>query len=91
MTFAAIALVVVGGAWLVHQLLLWMERRRWIFYLHTRATKGAAGAALLNVQQLFEPGKRTYIERAQYDERAERESGAGRSSEPATKRPEHDH
>jgi len=60
----------------LHVMLLAMERRGWIFYKNVKPTKGAAGAGLLAVHQLFEPGKRTYIEREQYDERAAPEAGA---------------
>ena len=73
----ALAAVLVGA--LVHQVLLAMERRGWIFYVNVKAKKGAAGAGLLSIHQLFEPGKQTYIERAQYDER----SAPGAAAPPA--------
>jgi hypothetical protein len=46
--FAAIAVIVL---WALHLLGLWMERRGWIYYWHTRATSGAASAALGSAMQ----------------------------------------
>lgn len=53
----------------LHRLALWMERRGWIFYKHTRASSGAASAALGNAMQelnaFAEPQARYAIEERQ--------------------------
>lgn len=50
----------------LHKIALWMERRGWIFYKQTRATSGAASAALGNAMQdlnaFAEPQARYAIE-----------------------------
>ena len=57
------------GLFALHHLALWMERRGWIFYKHTRATSGAASAAFGNAMQelnaFAEPQARYAIEEQQ--------------------------
>ena len=53
---------VLAALYAVHRLALWMERRGWLYYRHTRGSSGSLGSAFLEVQALFEPGKRHVLE-----------------------------
>jgi hypothetical protein len=64
----AIALGLFG----LHRLALWMESRGWIYYLKTRASGGALASAILELQQIAQPGTR-YILEMKHESRAERD------------------
>ena len=68
---AAIALGLFG----LHRLALWMESRGWIHYVKTRASGGALASAILELQQIAQPGTR-YILEMKRESRAERDDGS---------------
>lgn len=51
----------------LHRLALWMERRGWLYYTHSRPSSSTLGSAFLEVQSLVEPGKRIVLEAARDD------------------------
>jgi hypothetical protein len=59
------------------RLLLWMERRGWIYY-RKRSPSGGSGVgnALLEVQSLIEPDKKEILEVMREDKSEQAESGA---------------
>jgi hypothetical protein len=75
-----IPLFVILGAlvlYSVDRLLLWMERRGWIYYRKRSGSGGSgAGNALLEIQSLIEPDKKQIIEVMREDKREQAESGA---------------
>jgi hypothetical protein len=64
----AIALGLFG----LHRLALWMESRGWVYYMETRASGGALASAILELQQIAQPGTR-YILEMKRESRAERD------------------
>ena len=73
--FIAIAAVTVA-VFLLDQLMLWVERRGWIYYRKRQPSGGSGvGNALLEVQSLIEPDKRAMIE-VREEKREEDDSGA---------------
>jgi hypothetical protein len=59
----------------LHRLALWMERRGWLYYKHTRGSSSSLGNAFLHVQSIIEPGKRHVLEQRLDEEREENEPG----------------
>lgn len=53
---------VLAGLYGLHRLALWMEAKGWIFYLHKKASGNALGNAVLNVQQILQPGPEHVLE-----------------------------
>ena len=68
MWIVAIAL----GLFALHRLALWMESRGWIYYVKTRAIGGALASAILELQQIAQPGTR-YILEMKRESRAEQD------------------
>ena len=66
--------ILLGAAGLYgfDRLALWMERRGWIYWRKKHGSSGTLGAALLEVQAIFEPSKRHVLE-VRRDERSEDE------------------
>lgn len=78
MKFALIAIglaVAPAGIYGLHRLLLWMERKGWIFYWHKRSSVGAGGNILMNVSAFYDPGIRHTIEVLHRDEIEEQYAG----------------
>ena len=67
---------VVSGLYGMHRLLLWMETRGWVYYIHKKASPNTLGNAVLGVQQLFQPGTEHVLEVRQ-DERAQQDDAGG--------------
>lgn len=65
---------VLGG---LHLTALWMERRGWIFYKHTKASSSSASNAFMSVQAIFEPRAEYLVEGRRSDE-----SGAVEDADP---------
>ena len=61
---AALELLTLGvlSIYAVHRLLVWMERRGWIYYRRRRGTSAALGNALLNVQSFYQPSVKEVLE-----------------------------
>ena len=59
--FILLGSLLVAGI-LVDRVLLWMERRGWLFYRTIRPDFRNVGPAFLEVQRLFEPGVEHVIE-----------------------------
>ena len=57
-----LVLMVPVGIFCVDRLLLWMERRGWIYYRITRPDPRNLGPAFLEVQSLFESEKKYILE-----------------------------
>jgi hypothetical protein len=53
---------IVLGLFALHRLALWMESRGWIYYVKTRASGGALASAILELQQIAQPGTRYILE-----------------------------
>jgi hypothetical protein len=69
------AVAAAAGLFVLHLLALWMERRGWIFYKHTRPSSTAVGNAFLEVQKLVEPSRQAQIEQRTGEKREEDEEG----------------
>ena len=52
---AVVTAVAVAAVLGLDRVLLWMERRGWIFYRHRRAAPGTLGSALLELESLMPP------------------------------------
>jgi hypothetical protein len=50
-------LVAIAGLILMDQLLLWVEKKGWIYYRKTRSKSSAAGGAMMG-GNVFDPGVR---------------------------------
>jgi hypothetical protein len=46
----------------LHLLALWMERKGWIYYTHTKPGGSSLGNAFLEVQSILEPNKKHLIQ-----------------------------
>ena len=71
----AIIFAIVVALFLVDRIALWMESRGWIYWRHSKASPGALGNALLQVQSLLEPDRQALLEVRQDEHAEERESG----------------
>lgn len=71
-----VGLLVLVGLYGLHRLACWMEARGWIYWTKSGGHSTRAGNAMLEVQQLLEPGKKHVIELKQ-DEKAERDDQGG--------------
>lgn len=56
-----VILVAAVGIFGLHRLLLWMERKGWIYYMHIHPTPGIRGV-MSTFQQIVEPEVRQVIE-----------------------------
>jgi hypothetical protein len=75
-----VGVVSVLGA--LHLAALWMERRGWIFYKHTRASSSSTSNAFMQVQAMFEPRAEYVVEGRRSDEiRAVEDADPGGPSE----------
>ncbi|MBM3290790.1 MAG: hypothetical protein FJY92_11625 [Candidatus Hydrogenedentes bacterium] len=65
---AALLVIATGaGVYALHRMLLWMERRGWIYYWHKRGS-GNVGNILMPIQAIYQPEiKYTIEERARAD------------------------
>ena len=81
-----LALSVVPVLYVLHLVLLWMERRGWIFYRHTHPDPRNLGPAFMEIQRLLEPGKEHVIEEVKKQSAQEDDDGgpdkAGRKQPP---------
>ncbi|MCU0276734.1 MAG: hypothetical protein MUF02_07785 [Acidobacteria bacterium] len=66
---------IVSGFVLLHVLALWMERKGWIYYKHTKPSRSALGNAFLEVQSILEPNKKYIIELKKEDKKQNEEVG----------------
>ncbi len=59
-----VAFLVAGAAVLfgLHHLALWMERRGWLYYLHSKPSRSSLGNAFLEVQSLLDPSAEALVE-----------------------------
>lgn len=57
-----------------HRLMLWMERKGWVYYWHKRGS-GNLGNVLLPVQAIYQPEVNYVIEERARDDAEEDESG----------------
>jgi hypothetical protein len=69
--WVVVAVALLAGGYALHRSLLWMERRRWIYYRNR--PPGAGASALQEVSAIWEPEKHHYTE--------ERSSAAARGDE----------
>jgi hypothetical protein len=67
---------VAAGLYGLHRIALWMERRGWIFYVHKKASPNALGNAVLNVQQIIQPGSGHVLE-VRTNRRVQRDDAGG--------------
>lgn len=69
MKFAIIVCAGLAGLYGLHRMLLWMERRGWIYYWHKRASSGtysaAAGAFLQDLNSIYAPETRYTVQEMQ--------------------------
>ncbi len=66
-----------GGAVLfgLHHLALWMERRGWLYYLHSKPSTSSLGNAFLEVQSLLDPSAETLVELRHQEQLEDEASG----------------
>ena len=57
-----LVLAAVAVLFILHHVLLLMERRGWIFYRDTRPDPKNLGPAFMEIQRLMEPGREHVIE-----------------------------
>ncbi len=57
------------------RLLLWMEKRGWIYYRRYKPRRGASTYHLMEIHSIFEPGFEEVIEAKVHEEQKEDESG----------------
>lgn len=67
LTIAAWLVGVVALLGALHLTALWMERRGWIFYKHTKASSSSASNAFMQVQAMFEPRAEYVVEERRSD------------------------
>jgi hypothetical protein len=77
MKLALIVIAIIIGSVLLHLLALWMERKGWIYYKHTKPSRSSLGNAFLEVQSLFEPDKKHIIQVKKDEKRDDAETGKG--------------
>lgn len=78
MKFASIAIGLAAapvGIYGLHRLLLWMERKRWIFYWRKRSSVGAGGNILMRVSAFYDPSIQHTIEVLHHEEIEEQIAG----------------
>lgn len=75
MKWVILASTIIAGCVLLHGLALWMERRGWIYYKHSRPSRTALGNVFLEVQSILEPDKRHVIEARDEMRKESREQG----------------
>lgn len=61
--------------YVLHRVAMWMEAQGWMYYRKKRGSSGALGTAFLEVQAMFEPGKRHVLEVMRTEETHDGESG----------------
>lgn len=76
-----IILVSIVALYLLDQLGLWLERKGWLYYRHSKPTAGTCGAALQELNALLLPSNRHVIEIKQ-NEAIYKKSEADAPSEP---------
>ncbi len=73
----ALGLLIALLLFFLDRLLLWMERRGWIYYRKSKDGGGSGvGNAFLEVQSLFEPNKKELLEIRREDKSEQDDSGA---------------
>jgi hypothetical protein len=77
MKLALIAVTIIVGSVFLHLLALWMEKRGWIYYKHTKPSRSSLGNAFLEVQSILEPDKKHIIQVKKDEKRDNAESGKG--------------
>lgn len=75
-TVLALFVVTLAGLYGLHRLLLWAERRGWIYYRRQSSSRASVGSAMLEVHALMEPSKKHVLEVREEDERRD-EAGKG--------------
>lgn len=68
MRLAALLALALGSVYGLHRLLVWAERRGYVYYRARRGTSGALSSAVLEVQALLEPQKRHVLEQKTRDQ-----------------------
>jgi hypothetical protein len=69
------AVLAVTVIFTFHRLLLWMERKGWIYYRKSSSHSGALGNAFMAVQSILDPEAGRAAEYQQHEEQAVTESG----------------
>ncbi len=59
----------------VDRLLLWAEKKGWIYYRRNKPGRGASTYHLMEIHSIFEPGFEEVIEAKLHEEQREDESG----------------
>ena len=77
MKLIIIAVAIVLGIVSLHLLALWMEKKGWIYYKHTKPSRSSLGNAFLEVQSILEPGKKHIIQVKKDENRDDAETGKG--------------
>lgn len=67
--------LVVAAVFAFHRLLLWMERKGWIYYRKSSSHSGALGNAFMAVHAIFDSEAGRAAEYQQHEETAVTESG----------------
>jgi hypothetical protein len=75
MKLAFWAAAVICLLYALHRTALWMERKGWIFYKHTKPSSSAMSNAFMQVQAMFEPAAEYVVERRRSDEVEEIDAG----------------
>ena len=66
----------VAAAFVIDRILLWMERRGWIFYRTIHADPKNIGPAFLEIQRILEPGAR-HVQEEKLQQREEEDDEGG--------------
>jgi hypothetical protein len=78
----AIVIAVAAGLFALHGVLLWAERRGWVYYRYRRPSRSALGNAFLEIQSLVEPEKRQLAEIRRRTDVEEDEDGEPPENQP---------
>jgi hypothetical protein len=62
MLLAVWIVAIALGLFVLQRLALWMESRAWIYYLKTQGSGGALASAILELQQIAQPGTKYVLE-----------------------------
>lgn len=72
------SVLLAAAVFAIHRLLLWMERKGWVYYRHSGSHSGALGSAFVAVQSILDPEAGRAAEYQQHEETAATESGEPR-------------
>jgi len=68
-------ILIAGLIFMLDRLLLYMERRGWIYYRKKKPSSSALSSACLEIQQMLEPSKKHVVQIKKDEKRTQHEGG----------------